>query len=190
MYVKCLHLASFFFCLPDFVLSVPKPKILCWSSCDGSTFKKLMRHCTDRQAYGLQNRCSVRPYSENTHLRWDLNSDEHKYIFFPLVKSGFKPSLPVTKETTLGKSMKVMSLKREGIPQLSRLPPNNLCLTMWVCLCVSGPLSLSVRLSPSVSFSMPSPTHPLPLSLSAASPSLTPSFPLTTLASWQPLPKD
>lgn len=39
-------------------------------------------------------------------------------------------------------------------------------------------------------FSMQSLTHPLPISVSAASPSLTPTFPLTTLPSRQPLPKD
>lgn len=39
-------------------------------------------------------------------------------------------------------------------------------------------------------FSMQSLTHPLPISISAASPSLTPTFPLTTLPSRQPLPKD
>lgn len=145
------------------------------------TLKKLMRHSIDRQEQRLQNRC-CNLYSENTHLRWiKVNVN---MFFFPLLKSAFKHSLPVTKETTLGKSMKVMSLEREGIPQLSHLP-QTICLAVCVCVCVY--LSLFVSL-PLIFYAISLSSSPL--SLSAASLSLTPSFPLTTLASWQPLPKD
>lgn len=101
------------------------------------TLKKLMRHSIDRQEQRLQNRC-CNLYSENTHLRW-IRVNVNMF-FFPLLKSAFKHSLPVTKETTLGKSMKVMSLEREGIPQLSHLPQ-----TICLAVCVS----VSVCLSPS-----------------------------------------
>lgn len=80
-------------------------------------------------------------YWENTNLWWDLNSDQHKYIFFPLVKSCFKHAVSVTKETTLGKSMKVMPLEREGMLQLS--PPNNLSLYS-MCVFVWSTLSRSL----------------------------------------------
>ena len=133
---------------------VPKPNISFTSSSDGESFKKLMRHCIDRQACGLRNRWNDPPRSENTRFRWDLNSDEHKNIFFPLVKSGFKRCLPVTKETTLGKSMNVMSVEREGIPQHSPPPPKQSlshCVCVFVCVCVWPTISLSPSLSLSLS---------------------------------------